>query len=437
MPIRVLYKLLKPNCPNDKFLGTATSRIAHLSAFNDEQVAIQHGSSAADPVVITISCLDREGLICDVARTLFEFGLDVIRADFSTDGPWCLLLFWVLSRTGSTGSIKWTLLNERLNVQCPPPQSSLFGIANLHVSSKKNYYLLQTCSAKRLGLLNELSCILWELELEILKVNALTSPDGRAVIVILVSDSRRESQDNRQPAICEGVKRFLGPSCSHCELIPATMDVFAEAPDLEMLYGIPNKILENTADTVAGSDKGFSVEIDNSLSPNHMLLQITARDRRGLFYDCMRVLNDHNLKIAHGRVKTASKGIVAYDLLISQASGNKLLDIDKQRSLQARLQLDICDPVRVTVVKKGPNTELFVASTVEKSGRTRPRMMHDVTSVLQMLGVSIFKAESEKLCSRERIWEMYRFLLVEAPSSPVEGDWMSYMRERVKIVLSG
>ncbi|MCO5569836.1 hypothetical protein L7F22_023550 [Adiantum nelumboides] len=168
----------------------------------------------------------------------------------------------------------------------------------------------------------ELSCVLWELELKVLKVNALTSPDGRAVVVILVSDFRRESQDKRQQAICEDVKRFLGPSCSYC-------------------------------------------------------------------------------KIAYGRVKTASMGIVAFDLLIYQASGNKLLDIDKQRSLQVRLQLDICNPVRVMIVKNGPNTELFVASTVEKSGRTRPRMMHDVTSVLQMLGVSIFKVAPDFLDNLE------------------------------------
>ncbi|KAI5072668.1 hypothetical protein GOP47_0012774 [Adiantum capillus-veneris] len=396
MSMKALFKLLKPSFSKKQSLGAPSNRVAHLPDFSDELVTIQLGDRAGDLAVITINCLDRVGLTCDAARRLFEFGLDVVQADFLTDGQWCLLLFW-------------------------------------------KYYSLQTCSAERLGLLNDLSCALRELELEILNVHALTSPNGLAVIVILVSDSRKGSQDERQQAICDNVKCVLGPSYSHCELTPATMDDVGEVLDLELLYGVPNNFLEeDDSDIVAGSDKNFSANIDNLQSANHTLLQITARDRRGLLYDCMRVLNDYNLKIAYGRFKTVSMGFVAFDLLISQANGNKLLDLDKQKSLQARLRVDMCNPLRMMIVDKGRNTEVFVATTVEKSGRSRPSMMHDVTLVLKMLGVSIFQANSEKLCIGERMWEMYRFLLVESPSSSARGDQMrSHIVKRVKNVLSG
>lgn len=61
----------------------------------EEAVSITHGVQWTE---LRISCPDATGLGCDIARLMFEFGLTVIKGDFSTDGKWCFLLFNVASR---------------------------------------------------------------------------------------------------------------------------------------------------------------------------------------------------------------------------------------------------------------------------------------------------------------------------------------------------
>lgn len=39
------------------------------------------------------------------------------------------------------------------------------------------------------------------------------------------------------------------------------------------------------------------VNVDNSLSPNQTLLQIHCVDHKGLLYDIMRTLKDHDIKV--------------------------------------------------------------------------------------------------------------------------------------------
>jgi hypothetical protein len=53
------------------------------------------GDHSAD---VRICSPDATGFGCDLARTMFDFGLVVERGDFSTDGKWSFLMFRVRAR---------------------------------------------------------------------------------------------------------------------------------------------------------------------------------------------------------------------------------------------------------------------------------------------------------------------------------------------------
>jgi hypothetical protein len=53
------------------------------------------GDHSAD---VRICSPDATGFGCDLARTMFDFGLVVERGDFSTDGKWSFLMFRVRTR---------------------------------------------------------------------------------------------------------------------------------------------------------------------------------------------------------------------------------------------------------------------------------------------------------------------------------------------------
>ena len=53
------------------------------------------GDRSAD---VRICSPDATGFGCDLARTMFDFGLVVERGDFSTDGKWAFLMFKARAR---------------------------------------------------------------------------------------------------------------------------------------------------------------------------------------------------------------------------------------------------------------------------------------------------------------------------------------------------
>lgn len=77
-------------------------------------------------------------------------------------------------------------------------------------------------------------------------------------------------------------------------------------------------------------------------------------------------------------------------MFIQQAEGRKLLDPKEQGALCSRLKEEMVHPLRVTIMNRGPDTELLVANPVEISGKGRPRVFYDVTLALKTLGVCIF-----------------------------------------------
>lgn len=186
---------------------------------------------------------------------------------------------------------------------------------------------------------------------------------------------------------------------------------------------LPPAITEDKFDDEHGSgshtSNNVSVTLDNSLSPAHTLVQIVCEDHKGLLYDIMRTFKDYNIQISYGRGTTKQKRKCEVDLFIMQADGKKIVDPIKQIALCSRIQMELRRPLRVTLVTRGPDTELLVANPVEVSGKGRPLVFHDITLALKMLNTGIFSAEIGRHTIGDREWEVYRILLDEVDQSPV------------------
>lgn len=420
-----------------------------LSSSDDNIVVIRLGEHHGDPSVISINCPDQPGLACDLALVLFEFGLSVVKGDLSKDGQWCLVIFWVTPRNETFQPIKWARLKTCLNSACPSARSRLLMPLVSQPKPKQEVYVLQIWSPDRLGLLNDVADTLWELELTIHRMMATTSPDNRAVNLFYLTDMREMLHEKRrQELLCLRLKAVLGEDSTSCAVMLAgpewgglecslhsglpsflSDDVFSEKhaesePELRKTGGhtaLPLKV---------------SVMMDNSLSPAHTLLQISCKDRRGLLYDCMRTLKDFQIQVSFGRLATNSKGCADIDLFILQGDGKKIVDPQKQKLLCCYLESEIVQPLRVIVGNRGPDTELLVVTPMELSGRGRPRVLYDTTSILKKLNMGIFKADLERHTIGDRQWEAYRFLFTDdSESGPLSSALRSLMIEEIRNIL--
>lgn len=96
------------------------------------------------------------------------------------------------------------------------------------------------------------------------------------------------------------------------------------------------------------------------------------------------------MQVSYGRFSRRQRGNCEIDLFIMQADGKKIVDPSKQNGLSSRLWMELLQPFRVTVISRGPDTELLVANPVELSGKGRPLVFHDITLALKMLDICIF-----------------------------------------------
>ncbi|KAJ1392219.1 ACT domain [Sesbania bispinosa] len=404
----------------------------------DDVVIIREPEKEGDPTVITVNCPDKTGLGCDLCRIILFFGLSIVRGDVSTDGKWCYIVFWVVGKQKT----RWSLLKKRLVGACPSC-SSASGISyyrsDLHPPKPPDVFLLTFCCHDRKGLLHDVTEVLCELELTIKKVKVSTTPDGKVMDLFFITDTRElmhtkkrkddtieQLKDILEDAIISIDIELVGPEITACSqassfLPPAiTEDVF----DLEL----PDLVRSGTL----RSDY-VSITMDNMLSPAHTLVQIMCQDHKGLLYDIMRTLKDYNIQISYGRFTTKPRGKCEIDLFIMQADGKKIVDPNKQSSLSSRLRMELLRPLRVTVVSRGPDTELLVANPVELSGKGRPLVFYDITLALKMLGICIFSAEIKRHVIGDREWEVYRILLDEGEGLSVprnkigEGVWKMLM----------
>ncbi|XP_062091981.1 ACT domain-containing protein ACR10-like [Humulus lupulus] len=384
-----------------------------------EDVVLVKREKEGDPTVITVNCPDKTGLGCDLCRIILIFGLSICRADFSTDGKWCYMVFWVVEKPNT----KWNLLKNRLLEVCP----SYFSTSEMDYYRPQNqpprppdvFLLKFWCTYDREGLLHDVTEVLCELELTIKKVKVSTTPDRRVMDLFFVTDTRELLHTKkRKDETIHHLKAFLGDALISCEIDVAGPELTAcsqGSPYLPSDIGEEMFSLELPGENINGcpASNSISVTMDNKLSPSHTLVQILCQDHKGLIYDIMRTLKDYNIQISYSRFFANPKGNCEMDLFIMQADGKKIVDPSKQNSLLSRLKMELLRPLRIAVVSRGPDTELVVANPVELSSRGRPLVFHDITLALKLLNMRIFSVEIARHIIHGREWEVYRILLDE------------------------
>ncbi|XP_024391113.1 ACT domain-containing protein ACR9 isoform X2 [Physcomitrium patens] len=397
-----------------------------MGVYTDEYVVVRRGRNPGDPSEITINCPDKVGLGCDLARIVFEFGLSVTKGDMSTDGRWCFVALWVTPRSRPS-TVRWSLLKQRLEDVCPSALASILTPVSPPVPEAKRVLLLQVCSSDRTGLLHDVAQKLWEMELTIHKIKVSTSPDGRAVDLFFVTDNRnKQPWKKRAEEVTNQLKEFLGEPCSLCEIslagsecggltcfpLPATItkDIFYEDPATFEKGNTKSEKINSRSEHHANE---VVVTVENSTSPVHSLVQLTCKSRKSLLYDCLRTVKDFSLKVAHGRIGMLENGNSEISLFVLGPSGQRITNVQDQKSLAQCVEEEVGHPVRIKVGTRGPDTELLVATPIEKCGRGRPRVLYDVTLALKMLDICIFKADIGRHDYNEKRWEIYRFLLVD------------------------
>ncbi|KAJ6690302.1 hypothetical protein OIU85_006562 [Salix viminalis] len=402
----------------------------------DDVVLIQQGSGSNDPTVVTVNCPDKSGLGCDLCRIILEFGLHITRADFQTDGKWCYIVFWVVQCSNSL-RLDWDSLKDRLLSVSPPCLIPLYYDHKLNGSTAApSVYLLKFCCVGRKGLLHgnyeddDITEVLTELEFTIQKLKVMTTPDEKVVDLFFITDGRellhtKERRDNTCGYLCDVFKEY----CINCELQLAGPEcenqrTFSSLPlaVAEELFSCELSEKESCTQALRKATpppKKAIVTVDNLLSPAHTLLQIQCFDQKGLFYDILRTSKDLNIQVAYVRFSSNINGYRNMDLFIRQTDGKKIVDPKLLADFCSRLKEEMLHPLRVIITNRGPDTELLVANPVELCGRGRPRVFYDVTLALKKLGICIFSAEIARHSTRDRQWEVYRFLLDENCDVPL------------------
>lgn len=385
----------------------------------DDAVIISEPQKEEEPSVITVNCPDKTGLGSDLCRIILFFGLTLVRTDVSTDGKWCYVVFWAVGRP----TTRWGLLKKRLMEACPSCSLASGFLFNSEPRPPKppDVFLLKFCCHDRRGLLHDVTEVLCELELTIKRVKVSTTPDGKVMDLFFITDTRdllhtkkrkEDTYDHLKAAIgdimisCE--IEMVGPAIAACSQGTSFLsDAVAEDMfNIEMLD-------KPQDDSNALKCPCPSITMDNLLSPSHTLVQIVCQDHKGLLYDVMRTLKDYNIQISYGRMTTKGNTECEMDLFIMQADGKKIVDPSKQDALQSRLQIALSRPLRVSLISRGPDTELLVANPVELSGKGRPLVFNDITLALKMLDTPIFSAEIGRYAVGDWEWEVYRVLLDE------------------------
>ncbi|XP_058084127.1 ACT domain-containing protein ACR10 [Magnolia sinica] len=399
---------------------------------SDDVVLISQPEKFGDPSVITINCPDKTGLGCDLCRIILFFGLSIVKGDVSTDGKWCYIVFWVVGREESW-TPRWSLLKKRLLGACPSCSSAsgIFYYGREVQPKPPDVFLLKFACIDRMGLLHDVTRVLCELELTIRRVKVSTTPDGRVIDLFFITDTRELLHTKkRQDETCEQLRVALEDSMIYCEIELARSEL---AMCLQGSSFLPPAVteemfsLELPEEPPVGSptmSSSLSVTMDNSLSPAHTLIQILCQDHKGLLYDIMRTLKDYNIQISYGRFSANQSGNCEVDLFVMQADGKKIVDTNKRKALCDRLRMELFRPLRVTVIRRGPDPELLVANPVELSGKGRPLVFYDITLALKMLNTCIFSAEIGRHVIGGREWEVYRILL---------NDGNEYLADKNKI----
>ncbi|GLT56694.1 hypothetical protein SLA2020_297190 [Shorea laevis] len=399
-----------------------------MGILKDDVVIISSPEKEGGPSIITVNCPDKTGLGCDLCRILLFFGLSIVRGDISTDGKWCYIVFWVVTKSSARwDSSRWELLKKRMVGACPSCFSASeisYYRSELQSPNPPDVFLLKLCCYDRKGLLHDVTEVLCKLELNIKKVKVSTTPDGKVMDLFFITDTRELLHTRkRQEETSKAIGEVLWDNMIKCEIEMVGSEITACSTTSSFL---PTVITEDIFPMEISNDlpsvalaNSVSIVMDNSLSPAHTLVQIVCQDHKGLLYDIMRTIKDYNIQISYGRFYILHGKKCEIDLFIMEADGKKIVDPSRQSALSSRLRMELLQPLRVALVSRGPDTELLVANPVEFSGKGRPLVVHDITRALRMLDTCIFSAEVGRHMIGDREWEVYRVLLDEGDDSSI------------------
>lgn len=111
----------------------------------------------------------------------------------------------------------------------------------------------------------------------------------------------------RQEETHEQLRRVLGDSCISCELQLADKHHEARQGTSSISPAVAEELFASEYSKKECHMQALSadltqlkkavVNVDNSLSPSHTLLQIHCVDHKGLLYDIVRTLKDHDVKV--------------------------------------------------------------------------------------------------------------------------------------------
>nr|XP_024378090.1 ACT domain-containing protein ACR9-like isoform X3 [Physcomitrium patens] len=397
-------------------------KMRSMRAYGDEFVVVSVGEQPeVDLTEITINCPDKVGLGCDIARIVFEFGVSITRGDLVTDGRWCFVALWVIPRK-SMLPMRWTLMKQRLEEACPSNLPSLLPLPSPPVSLSQRILLLQVSSIDRTGLLNDVSQKLWELEFTIHKVKVSTTPEEKSINFFFISDSRNKLPwRKRGDEVVQQVKELLGTNCSCCDIQQASQELrgleILPPPawlTMDLVYDEPPTFEKRRSDSIGiqnVSSATIEVKDDTINSPLHTLLQVTCKRRKGLLYDTLRCVKDLKLQVAHMRIASLEDGNSEISVFFLDCKGRKVTDQASKDNILYSVREAVENPLRIKIITRGVDTELFVSTPIENCGRGRPRVVYDVTLALKLLDVGIFQADIGRHEVDNHKWEVYRFLL--------------------------
>lgn len=99
------------------------------------------------------------------------------------------------------------------------------------------------------------------------------------------------------------------------------------------------------------------------------------------------------MQVAYGRIPNVDlkKDNSELCLFVLDSHGRKITGVQEQTILLQRMEEEVGNPVRIKVGTRGIDTELIVATPIEKGGRGRPGVFYNITQALVILDISIFK----------------------------------------------
>lgn len=197
------------------------------------------------------------------------------------------------------------------------------------------------------------------------------------------------------------VKELLGANCIHCEMSSSDpelrgLDILPPPAKVtnDLFYEDPCSAFDNGKSRAYHTRSAEIVVKHDIQSPLHTLLQVTCKRRKGLLYDTLRCVKDMRLQVAHMRIMSLDTGNSEISVFFLDPKGQRIEDKTKQNEICARVREAVENPLRIKIVTRGEDTELFVSSPIENCGRGRPRVVYDVTLALRKLDICIFQVNN-------------------------------------------